>query len=201
MSRKPRGLCLIINNMCFHRNTKQKDRYGAEHDEKALMELFEQELHFEVHIRNDLQYYQMQQVSKEFGERDHSEYDAFVCIIMSHGDRDGIMGVGGLKIGVNVLTSEFNPSKCPSLASKPKVFIIQACRGPLEDEKMQCTSTATDFVAGVSTDSTISEGVCAQESDFLLAFSTVPRYVSYRDAESGSHFIQVSTNNYNYTSS
>ena len=201
--RKNGGVCLIINNLCFR--NKDEDRYGGEHDEKVLVELFDRELGFEVHVRNDLRRHQMLEVVEEIASMDHDDCDAFFCFIMSHGgDRDTIVGVKGRKVGIEELMAEFKSEKCPSLSNKPKVFIIQACRGELQDNSMQSTSesSSTDStVAGYSTDSTLCRTISPQESDFLLAFSTAPGYVSYREPEFGTPFIQVSSTAFDHPAS
>lgn len=184
-----RGICLIINNLSFH--DKSDDRYGGEHDEQVLGELFENELHFTVDVYHDLTHYEIQKVSEEYAAMDHSECDAFVCIIMSHGgEKNTIKGSNGKSVGIEELTSDFKPKNCRSLANKPKVFIVQACRGPSEDAS-QSSGYSTDSTMA-ATDSTLSRSAPLQECDFLLAFSTVPGYVSYRKQETGSIFIQVS---------
>lgn len=190
MSHQPRGMCLIINNMCFENN--EHDRFGAEFDEIALTHLFKEELHFQVYVKNDLKNFEMQEACEKFAAREHHNCDAFVCIIMSHGDRDQIQGVNGKSISLENLMSDFKAGRCPSLADKPKLFIIQACRGAHRDELMLNSSgflEDTDF--GI--DSTICRSICPQEIDFLLAFATTPGYIAHRDQGCGSVFIQVGT--------
>ncbi|XP_068691408.1 caspase-6-like [Montipora foliosa] len=190
MTRQPRGICLIINNMCFQ--NKAHDRFGAEIDKEALRTLFYDELRFDVRLVNDLANDKMQRVCEEFAAKDHSEYDAFVCIIMSHGDRDRIQGVNGKSTALEDLMSDFKAASCPSLEGKPKVFIIQACRGTMKDEMILSSSGSGDSpMAGFGTDSTICRSTCPQESDFLLAFCTAPGYVAQRERECGSLFIQT----------
>ena len=197
MTRQPRGICLIVNNLEF-KDKKKPDRYGAERDEAALHQLFKDELGFEVHVRNDLRNFEMQQVAEEFAAEDHSKYDAFVCILMSHGGEYGTLeGVRGRTIQIKDITAEFNSSRCPALANKPKLFIIQACRGPSEDPNLLETVPAHHFAAdsamgGLVNDSTLPRSETPRESDFLFAHSTVPGYVSRRNPDSGSPFIQVS---------
>lgn len=180
-----RGLCLIINNKNFH-NAKD-NREGSEIDERSLQELFE-ELSFTVHVKNDLNADQMRQVAEEFAKKDHSEFDAFIFIIMSHGgDKDVIYGVDGRKVQIEDLMCEFKIGRCPTLKKKPKLFFIQTCRGGLETPELP-----GDIVdAAFSPDSTLSRSVCPQEADFLLAFSTAPGYVALRNPQSGSRFVQV----------
>lgn len=195
MTSHPRGICLIINNMIFQ-DVNISDRRGSERDEEALHRLFEEELDFEVHVRRDQENLEIQRVAEEFAAKDHGEYDAFVCIVMSHGgDHGTIVGVKGRKIRTEDITSEFKSSKCPTLADKPKVFITQACRGESRDPNL---SLPDDFAAdstrsGFLNDSTLSRGDTPDETDFVFAHSTVPGYVSRRDPDCGSPFIQVST--------
>ncbi|XP_054576119.1 caspase-3 isoform X2 [Eptesicus fuscus] len=130
------GLCIIINNKNFDKNT----------------------------------------VSKE----DHSKRSSFVCVLLSHGDEGIIFGTNG-PVDLRKLTSFFRGDYCRSLAGKPKLFIIQACRG-------------TELDCGIETDSNIDDDMACQkipvEADFLYAYSTAPGYYSWRNSKDGSWFIQ-----------
>ena len=86
--------------------------------------------------------------------------------------------------------SEFNAEWCPSLANKPKIFLVQACRGSEEGEFAGPNNQ--QFADNTFSDSTLSRSRLPKESDFLLAYSSVPGYVSFRMPDSGSFFIQVS---------
>ena len=78
----------------------EKNRHSAVWDEQGLHDLFQDELHFEVHVFNDLKYFEIQQRCEQFAKLSHDNYDAFVCIIMSHGGSgDSIEGVDGRTIG------------------------------------------------------------------------------------------------------
>lgn len=191
MSRVPRGLCLIINNLEFQKESL--NRHGGEYDEEMLSDLFSK-LSFEVHVKNDLKYNEILDTAEEFASRDHSEYDAFVMIVMSHGaDGDAIYGVRGKhKVKVEDLMVEFKINQCPSLAGKPKIFIFQACRGSL-DKREAPVSDRSGYMADVmASDSTLALSVTPPEADFLLAFATTPGYVSWRSETSGSVYIKVS---------
>lgn len=189
MDRKPRGICLILNNMDF--GIEKKNRGSAVWDEEALRGLFEDELHFEVHVFNDLKYFEMQQECEKFAKLCHDDYDAFVCVIMSHGgSHDSIEGVDGRTIGVEQLMSEFTSGRCPSLAGKPKVFIIQACRGQMQDPFFKPIEGRADS-RNCHADSTLPRSITPKEVDFLYAFATVPGYVALRGDNYGSYFIQT----------
>ncbi|OBS66899.1 hypothetical protein A6R68_04559 [Neotoma lepida] len=115
-------------------------------------------------------------VSKE----DHSRRSSFVCVILSHGDEGIIFGTNG-PIELKKLTSYFRGDYCRSLTGKPKLFIIQACRG-------------TELDCGIETDSGTDDDMACQkipvEADFLYAYSTAPGYYSWRNSKDGSWFIQ-----------
>lgn len=60
---------------------------------------------------------------------DHSNYDCFVCCILSHGVLQNIYGTNGRLVRISELTGIFRSRKCTGLAGKPKLFFIQACQG------------------------------------------------------------------------
>lgn len=185
------------------------DRKGAHKDEKSLENLFTA-LDFKVIIKRDLSKHEIEKVAEEFGRKNHRRFGAFVFVLMSHGgDRDCILGVDGRTTNVKNLMVEFQANKCPSLTGKPKVFIIQTCRGllvsangkfisPTGSINTQPMALAASAQADqescsrpFSPDSTLPRSVFPPEVDFLLAFATVPGYVSFRLPESGTFFIQV----------
>jgi len=57
-------------------------------------------------------------------EEDHSDADCFVCVILSHGEDGSIYGTNG-RMQIDQLTNRFKGDVCPTLAGKPKIFIIQ----------------------------------------------------------------------------
>ncbi|XP_022777426.1 caspase-3-like [Stylophora pistillata] len=183
---------------------------GAEEDEQNLKHLFKA-LSFKVVIRRDLTSHKLEKVAQEFGAVNHSAYNAFVFIVMSHeGDRDCILGVDERETTVKNLMFEYQGKKCPSLRHKPKVFIIQSCRGcRVDTDTCSMSSSANDinsqvvattfhaqastqpFHTAFSPDSTLPRSVFPPEADFVLAFASTPGYVSYRDLARGTWFIQA----------
>ena len=195
MNSRPRGLCVLINNLNFH--NKAENRNGSQFDERGLKGLFS-ELLFTVSVLNDLNHDKMRKAAVDFALKDHTQFDAFVFVVMSHGgERDVIYGVDGRTIRVEDLMSEFKATNCPTLRNKPKLFFIQTCRGSSKDETFSATSGNFESCMDTfSPDSTLPRSVCPQEADFLLAFATAPGYVSWRNQQSGSFFVQVSLNTF-----
>ena len=60
---------------------------------------------------------------------DHSNYDCFACAVLTHGGRGIFYGVDGETVSAKAFKNAVNGSNCKSLVGKPKLFIIQACRG------------------------------------------------------------------------
>ena len=191
-----RGICLVINNVNF---LGEDERRGGEIDEKKIAVLFSEELHFKVKVKRNLGGLEILRIAQKIAAKDHSQYSAFVFVIMSHGDKkDAIQGVDGRKAGVEDLMGEFTATNCPTLQNKPKLFFIQACRGQGSDSRKKRLPASTDDIVGDSIaimnapDSTLANGVSPREADFLLAFATVPGYKAWRSKIAGSWFIQVS---------
>jgi len=177
------------------RGAEISDREGAEFDERELVKLFE-ELFFTVYIKRNLRRDEMWKVAAEYAAKDHSQFDAFVFVVMSHGgERDVIYGVSGRDIRVEDLMAEFKAANCPNLQNKPKLFFIQTCRGP-SMERLSPPPDGVDSDVAFSPDSTLPRSVCPQEADFLLAFATAPGYKAWRYPDYGSLFIRVNHNKF-----
>ncbi|NXE60987.1 CASP3 protein, partial [Calcarius ornatus] len=172
------GECVIINNKNFQPHTRMSSRSGTDADAASVREVF-MNLGYKVKVNNDLSCGNIFKLLKKVSEEDHSKRSSFVCVLLSHGDEGLIYGTDG-PLELKALTSLFRGDRCRSLAGKPKLFFIQACRG-------------TELDAGIETDSGSEETMCQKipvEADFLYAYSTAPGYYSWRNALQGSWFIQ-----------
>ncbi|MXQ84278.1 hypothetical protein E5288_WYG014265 [Bos mutus] len=174
------GLCIIINNKNFHENTGMACRSGTDVDAANLRETF-MNLKYEVRIKNDLTCKEMLELMSNVSKEDHSKRSSFICVLLSHGEEGIIFGTNG-PVNLKKLASFFRGDYCRSLTGKPKLFIIQACRG-------------TELDCGIETDSGAEDDMACQkipvEADFLYAYSTAPGYFSWRNAKNGSWFVQA----------
>ncbi|XP_036439537.1 LOW QUALITY PROTEIN: caspase-3-like [Colossoma macropomum] len=171
------GHCIIINNKNFHGSTGMNQRNGTDVDAGNAMKTFGK-LGYKVKVFNDQTVAQITQVLSAVARGEHSRCASFVCVLLSHGD-EGVLFGTDKAVQLKALTSLFRGDRCPSLAGKPKLFFIQACRG-------------TDLDAGIEMDSN-SDGSPVKipvEADFLYAYSTAPGYYSWRNTMTGSWFIQ-----------
>uniref|UniRef100_A0ABI7X0S0 Caspase-3 n=1 Tax=Felis catus TaxID=9685 RepID=A0ABI7X0S0_FELCA len=173
------GLCIIINNKNFHESTGMPSRSGTDVDAANLRETFTN-LKYEVRNKNDLTREQIVALLDSVSREDHSKRSSFICVLLSHGDEGIIYGTNG-PVDLKKLTGFFRGDYCRSLTGKPKLFIIQACRG-------------TELDCGIETDSGTEDDIACQkipvEADFLYAYSTAPGYYSWRNSKDGSWFIQ-----------
>ncbi|KAJ7331227.1 Caspase-7 [Desmophyllum pertusum] len=116
----------------------------------------------------------------ETAEKDYSKFDCFVCVILSHGSKDCIYGTDDKVIKVEAITSLFRRDQCPSLEGKPKIFLIQACRGT-ERDRLPIESDSDPI--------SISSSSLPADADFLICFASAPGHQSYRQRFLGSWFI------------
>ena len=130
-----RGECLIINQL-FKEDVKKR-RYGTECDELSLKILWSKLGCESITIKRDLTRDEILECLRRFNEKlQISNPHYFVIVILSHGRRNKATGLeevmdvnmDGLSVR-NIKELFVNGAKCPSMVGKPKLFIIQACRG------------------------------------------------------------------------
>uniref|UniRef100_H9GK20 Caspase family p20 domain-containing protein n=1 Tax=Anolis carolinensis TaxID=28377 RepID=H9GK20_ANOCA len=172
-------LALIICNITFAHLNK---REGAEVDLRGMTLLLE-DLGYRVEIKINLTAKEMSTCLKDFAAREeHKTSDSTFLVLMSHGVRDGLCGVQSRDKDSDVLPiddvfSIFNNNNCRALYEKPKVVIIQACRGTNKG-----VTYVSDSVVPVvpSADSASSSANYEEdavrmvhlESDFICLYST-----------------------------
>ncbi|PVD37509.1 hypothetical protein C0Q70_00103 [Pomacea canaliculata] len=131
-SHSRRGLALIIDNENFTSASRLPSRQGSDKDLTSLGDMFNR-LGFEVEGYKDLKGEDMWKVLTEVSKEDHSDADCFACAILSHGEEGYVYGQDA-RIEIEKLVGPFKGNRCKSLAAKPKLFFIQACRGTNLDD-------------------------------------------------------------------
>jgi len=116
---------------------------------------------------------------------DHEKYDCLIITITTHGGcGDLLNGTSGGGIMMQEVIETFSGKRCPTLIGKPKIFIIQACRGGGHNQVVLLNDTKDNLYD--MTD------LCHPNiSDYLVAYSTIPGHVSFRNNEVGSIFIST----------
>ncbi|KAL3863672.1 hypothetical protein ACJMK2_005419 [Sinanodonta woodiana] len=182
-----RGKAIIINNKNFDffmEAKGYKTRHGTDEDACSMKERL-QYLGFDVEMHRNKTCAQMMDILKQAAKFDHSDADCFVCVLLSHGEEGVIFGVDG-SLEIRNIFNLFNGENCRTLVGKPKLFFIQACRGCNLDK-----GVSVNVADGSTTPLEEDEIRIPSEADFLVAYSTVPGYYSWRNSQKGSWFIQA----------
>ncbi|KAH8411984.1 hypothetical protein KR222_004711 [Zaprionus bogoriensis] len=183
MLHKHRGQALIFNHEHFL-DPSLRSREGTRIDGQKLQDAL-LELGFKVNLYMDLCKVEILEKINMAAAQDHSQCDCICIAILSHGLRDFVYA----KETFYPLKSLFSPltsSRCPTLAGKPKLFFIQACRGNRTDPGF---SMHTPETCESSESFSLSYDM-PLEKDFLIASSTMPGFVSWRNTAEGSWFIE-----------
>ncbi|XP_053317467.1 caspase-6 isoform X2 [Spea bombifrons] len=189
MNHKRRGLALIFNHEWFFWKLTMPERRGTNADRDNLQRRL-LDLGFEVRIHNDLKEDEVIKKISEASEADHSDADCFLCVFLSHGEDNHVYAFDA-KVEIQKLTCLFKGDKCQSLVGKPKIFIIQACRGNQHDEPvtfMDAPDAATE-VNTVEVDAA-SVYTLPAGADFIMCYSVAEGYYSHRETIYGSWYIQ-----------
>ncbi|XP_071829818.1 caspase-6-like [Apostichopus japonicus] len=194
MQHRNPGTALIFNNKTFR---YMNDRKGTDRDKRHLKSTLEK-LGFRVYEKYNSSSKDIKDTINKMAERDHSNADCFVCVFLTHGD-DGVVYGSESKAGdptTDVRLQEdvfekFRGKNCGSLIGKPKIFIIQACRGTVYEEPVIEADSATSVDAGTplpefeeGTRPTIPSG-----ADFLICYSTSQGFFAFRNVNNGSWYI------------
>lgn len=186
MNHPRRGICIIFNNKKFDSHTKLSERRGTEIDAQKLYHRF-RELDFEVELHHDFSKKEMLNTLEKAGKEDYTNCDCFACCILTHGDQNVLFGRDG-RFPTDYIYAPFRGDTCPTLAGKPKMFFIQACQGDRLDHGV-VLADSLDQTDGISQVYKI-----PTHADFLIAYSTIPGFYSWRNTLQGSWFIQALSN-------
>uniref|UniRef100_A0A671P4M7 Caspase-6 n=1 Tax=Sinocyclocheilus anshuiensis TaxID=1608454 RepID=A0A671P4M7_9TELE len=162
MDHKKRGMALIFNHECFYWQLMLNSRSGTNADGQNLVRRF-QELGFEVKAYDD---YKREEVLSKIREG----MQTVLSVFLSHGENGHVYAYDG-QIEIQEITDLFKGDKCRSLVGKPKIFILQACRGDKHDEAVTPmdvvdSQTVNDVVVDAGALCTLPAG-----ADFLMCYS------------------------------
>lgn len=203
MVSEQRGICLIINNVNFELDMLPQ-RKGSDMDAFRFKTIFKQ-MGFLIESKRNLTADKMKSVFRQVAARCTSKHDALIVILLSHGTESGIYGSDGLEVELNDILTYFDNKRCKQMMGRPKVFIVQACRGRLADYGVRDTQTllsqasqqtftqSTQWTQSnilrtprVSRWSEVDEKNHPTRTDMALCFSCPSGFVSTRNEEEGS---------------
>ena len=189
MDKNPHGVCVIFNNHQFYHPTDpdkaHNNRGGAEVDQKNLQLTF-QYLRYKVEIYENLTSTQMVETMLSMAQRNHADYDSFICCILTHGEQNMVHGADSIPVSLFDLTGVMK--MCSTLINKPKMFFIQACRGDREDEGHKLGEDVIQRDSG-GPKQPPSTHTIPQEADFFFGYATPLGNAAYRSRRHGSWYI------------
>ncbi|XP_048056555.1 caspase-8-like isoform X2 [Megalobrama amblycephala] len=156
----------------------------------ALSRLFKK-MHFIVKVLDDLTASDIKDAMKNFAKKDHTRMGAFVCCVLSHGEKGAVLGVDAKPVEIHELTLPF--AECHTLTSKPKLFFIQACQGrEAQNGVWTADGQGNDTEEGTFEEDDYNPALrkVPIKADFLIGMATVEHYQSFRHIKDGSIYIQ-----------
>ncbi|XP_018302392.1 caspase-1 isoform X1 [Mycetomoellerius zeteki] len=180
MKHKRRGIAIILNHVHFENMVERK---GSENDTLNLKTSLSK-LGFDVQIYTDPTFKTITTVLQSTAAEDHTDADCLIVVAMSHGE-SGLLHSADSIYPVDALWIPFTGDRCSSLAGKPKLFFIQACRGTQLDNGVTFVHQ-TDSIK-----SDMFKYSIPAYADILVAYSTYDGFFSWRNPDTGSWFIQA----------
>uniref|UniRef100_A0A8C4ZDS0 Caspase-1 n=1 Tax=Gadus morhua TaxID=8049 RepID=A0A8C4ZDS0_GADMO len=189
-------MALLITNVHFDNG---KHRHGAEKDEEDMSKLLIS-LGYNVERHRDLSGVEMDEAVERFSKDPRlAATDSVFVVIMSHGVKGAILGVhhcDGVpdQFPIDNIYKHLDTIRCPKLLNKPKVIIIQACRGVDDGSAivLQVDAALPPHLAD-EVDADIEEDAIHRvhkEKDMVSLLSCTADTVSYRHKSQGSFLIQ-----------
>lgn len=177
MNHKRRGVALVLNHVNFESMATRKGSMKDSVDLKTSLD----KLGFDVRVYTDPTVKTITTTLQSTAAEDHTNADCLIVVAMSHGE-SGLLHSHDSLYPVDALWAPFTADRCSTLAGKPKLFFIQACRGTQLDKGVKIIH---------ETDSKRTTYSIPAYADIMVAYSTYDGFYSWRNPDAGSWFIQA----------
>ncbi|KAI1904973.1 hypothetical protein AGOR_G00011180 [Albula goreensis] len=171
---------LIVSVTTFDYGVDLSSRKGAKKDTKRLHKVLTR-LGFQVDLHMDPSAEEIYQLFDEVSEK--TVGDCFVGVLSSHGEEGVVFGADG---GAVRLARIFSCFGSPAMASKTKLFFVQACRGGKLDSGVE---VETDSALGMEEEDSLSHYLSIPINSAVM-FATPPGYSAFMHLL-GSVFLQT----------
>ncbi|XP_050356162.1 caspase-3-like [Nymphalis io] len=164
-----------------------KPRLGTEKDVSSLCRTFS-EYNFEIDVHKDLTKSEIMEELKILSEKDFTDYGCIVIAVLTHGTHGGLLRAKDMQYSESEIISHFKTHDKPTLLTKPKFLIVQACRGT-----RPITGVMVKQMGKIRKDIDRDEEpyTLPIESDMLILHSSYSGNPSHRDELHGSWLIQA----------
>jgi caspase-like apoptosis-related cysteine protease len=177
-----RGIALVFVNGKFE-NPKLVDLPASTLDAVNLKKSLSHR-GFEVEICMDFTYDQIINKISEVANELHDLNQCLFVAFSTHGGEDGVLLSKDKEYELDEIIDKFTAENCPSLKGKPKIFVVDACRGINIDRGVELKNSG----ALRETNRNYSIPLYA---DFLIVYSSYPNYVSFSKSDTGSIFLHT----------
>ena len=205
-----KGLLVFVNNQFFGEKSVEEAKTEASYrfgSEKDSLRIYQALASFDIDMEEEnFQTNLTAQEIRDFIETvkrkvSDGSYGFMIFLLSSHGDENYIIGRDEEEIMIyEEVIKPFHNNQLPGLAGKPKIFIINACRGSYSPrcnvkENEASFEVKTTEEPNAAADQIISMGQRRQSKmvstvgDYCVVYSTAPDVVSPRDQEDGSFFL------------
>ena len=121
------GKAVVFNHKKFT-DQQLSTRGGTDKDTEKLKETLKK-FNFKVDIKEDQSLEEIKTCLNTFSAKKHEDIDAILVAVLTHGDEEGLYDRdGSVYDPQEVLCRPFTQEN-KTLAGKPKIFLISACRG------------------------------------------------------------------------
>ncbi|KXJ69202.1 caspase-1-like [Aedes albopictus] len=192
MNGTKRGKVLIFNQVSFE-DPSYEERDGTHQDVKRLFNVlprlgFSKE---DITVYEDYSYSEINRIAVKLEyDEDLKQADCLMVFILTHGEEGDRLMAQDDSYNLHKFLENFTPTSLNSMAGKPKLFFIQACRGRKLDRGVLLRTTLIQADCGRDMVDSHSEVYIHPEfADLLVVMSSHHGHQSFRN-ESGSWFIQ-----------
>ena len=176
---------IILNQKKFD---KGGEREGTDKDKEGLEKVL-RTLGFEIESKESPNLDAIQNcLEKAADETNGTKTDCLLVVALTHGSK-GLLKASDKRYPVTELWKPFLADECKGLAQKPKIFIIQSCRGSQEDHGAEVES-ADDEDDEMDEEYEDDGVIIPTHGDVLIARSSPLGFKSLRNKTNGSLFIQ-----------
>ena len=194
MDHRRGGRAVIFNHKLF-KNEPNKTRHGTENDVESLERVLAS-YGYKVEVYNNLRRQEINEVLHKLSKADFTHFHSLLVVVLTHG-RPNVLSAYDCVYPESDLWTPFTVNQGPTLVNKPKIFVIQACRGAKVDQGAGGSTgggmgrPATPDLDDISGTEMIQINAPPAMADLLILNASFPGFPSFRNPSSGSTYIQA----------
>ena len=175
------GFALILTNDYLESEGRLQHLKGAFLDGKTMLETMKM-LNFETHWEHNATAAATMRLVREASSIQYlPNYKRLVFVFSGHGTAEHCLySQDGKHVNLEDVMKQFFPGQSPHLGTIPKLFFIDACRGSRQPQSILVTKGAHDVTLKVP-----------EQSNFLVAYSTMPEYRAYELSGQGGVWMNI----------